>query len=190
LFLIVCEGEVTERLYFTELGRRERAVVELVILSAGVPKSVVERAVKMKREAETRASGSKNSFLTYDEVWCVFDVDEHPKIEEAKQQARANGLEVAISNPCFELWALLHFQDKTAHVHRRKVQGLCRKHMPGYEKVFDYALLEKKYADALRRATQLDHIHKLNGCPGSNPSTGAHRVVAAIKQKGQGIGPG
>jgi hypothetical protein len=30
-------------------------------------------------------------------VWCVFDVDIHPNLPEAKQQARDNGLSLAIS---------------------------------------------------------------------------------------------
>ena len=28
--------------------------------------------------------------------------------------AGANGIRLAISNPCFELWLILHFQDHTA----------------------------------------------------------------------------
>jgi hypothetical protein len=50
-----------------------------------------------------------------DEVWCVFDVDEHPKLAEARDQANANGIQLAVSNPCFELWLLLHFQEHRAH---------------------------------------------------------------------------
>jgi hypothetical protein len=69
-----------------------------------------------------------------EEVWCVFDIDEHPLIPEAKDQARANGIEMAISNPCFELWALLHFQDQRAHIEQGKVQQSRRQRMPGYEK--------------------------------------------------------
>jgi hypothetical protein len=36
-------------------------------------------------------------------VWCVFDIDEHPVIPEAKDQAPANRIELTISNPYFEL---------------------------------------------------------------------------------------
>ena len=77
-----------------------------------MPKTLVERAVAMKREAALEAKRKKDENLKYDQVWCVFDIDEHPFVPEAKQQARDNGIEVAISNPCFELWALLHFRDQ------------------------------------------------------------------------------
>ena len=184
--LIVCEGGVTEPRYFTDLRISERALLDLDIVTAGVPKSVVERAVELRRDGQNDARRSKDRFLRYDEVWCVFDVDEHPRVAEAKQQAGDNGLEVAISNPCFELWALLHFQDRAANINRHRVQHLCRNHMPGYEKELNYAQLETRYEDTARRAWRLDHIHELDGRPGSNPSTGVHRLVAVIKQRGQG----
>ncbi|WP_278319566.1 RloB family protein [Clostridium tepidiprofundi] len=61
-----------------------------------------------------------------DRVWCVFDVDINyntnraiqSKIEEiqkAKKIADKNKIKLGISNPCFELWYLLHFEYTTAN---------------------------------------------------------------------------
>ena len=75
------------------------------ISPGGEPKALVQRAVEKKKDAERLARSQKDSNLRYDQVWCVFDIDEHRLIPEAKQQAVANGIELAISNPCFELWA-------------------------------------------------------------------------------------
>jgi hypothetical protein len=113
-------------------------------------------------------------------VWCVFDIDEHPLIPEAKDQARANGIELAISNPCFELWALLHFQDKSAHIERGKVQLLCRQLMPGYEKKLNYEALRPRYPDALKRAEDLERWHDSRNTVGANPSTMVHRLIERI----------
>jgi hypothetical protein len=124
--LIVCEGIVTEKRYFEYLGRAERISVQLMVQAGGTPKALVERAVELKKSAG--AGG-------FDEVWCVFDIDEHPLVPDAKQQARDNGIQLAISNPCFELWALLHFQDQRAEIDRRQTQRLCRQHIAGYQKV-------------------------------------------------------
>src|SRR5579862_1106584 len=157
--LIVCEGEVTERYYFSDLGHQTRSLVRLTIKSGGTPKTLVEYAVELKVDAEQAAKREKDQNLTYDSVWCVFDVDEHPFVPEARQQARDNRIEVAVSNPCFELWALLHFQDCRGHIDRRSIQRLCRQHMPGYEKRLSCDLLMPRYKDALRRSERLEHWH-------------------------------
>src|SRR5277367_1637370 len=127
--LIVCEGIVTERYYFNDLRIQTKSLVELRIEPGGIPKTLVERAVEFKKAAEKAATRGKDDNLRYDSVWCVFDVDEHPFLAEAQQKADANGVKVAVSNPCFELWALLHFQDRRAHVDRREAQRLCREYI-------------------------------------------------------------
>ena len=180
-FLIVCEGEVTERAYFNDVRCSERGIIHLEIVPGGVPKSVVERAVEMKKESDHEAKSHKDDNLRYDSVWCVFDVDEHPFVPEAKQQAQANSINVAVSNPCFELWFLLHFQDQTAHIERKKVQHLCRKYMPGYEKAPACDVLRPHQAEAIERAIRLDSWQETRNSAGANPSTGVHRLIQQIQ---------
>jgi hypothetical protein len=43
------------------------------------------------------------------ERWVMFDRDQHSEIPEAFVRARQNGINVAFSNPSFDLWLLLHF---------------------------------------------------------------------------------
>jgi RloB-like protein len=179
-FLIVCEGTVTEPLYFKEIRRTERGLIELEIVPAGVPKTVVERAVQMKKESQREAHSRRDDNLKYDHVWCVFDVDEHAFVPEAKQQALANAIDVAVSNPCFELWLLLHFQDQTAHVERDRVQRLCREHMPGYDKAPPCDALMPRRSQAIERASQLESWQASRGNAGENPSTGVHRLIQQI----------
>lgn len=154
--------------------------MELKIISGGVPKTLVEIAARKKREAEKLAKREHDSHLTFDQVWCVFDIDEHPFVSEAKQQAVDNGIRVAVSNPCFELWALLHFQDQTAHIDRHAVQKLCKGHMPGYEKQLPYKQLRDRYEAASERAVRLSKMHLHRGTAGANPSTTVSEVVATF----------
>ena len=48
-----------------------------------------------------------------DELWVMIDVDRWNKstLQEIAKEARQKGYRLAISNPCFELWLLLHFRD-------------------------------------------------------------------------------
>ncbi len=163
-----------------------RSLIELELYRVGDPKSVVERAVQKKRESETAAKRQRDSYLAYDRVWCVFDVDQHARLADAIQQARDNEIGVAVSNPCFELWALLHFQDQNAHITRSKVQSLCRKHIPHYEKELPCAALWERYSEARERAVKLDHWHQSRGTSGGNPSTGVYRLIAEIEAEKQG----
>jgi hypothetical protein len=144
----------------------------------------VERAVAMKREATANAKREKDENLKYDHVWCVFDIDEHPFVPEAKRQARDNGIEVAVSNPCFELWALLHFCDQRKHIERRPLHHKCKEHMPGYEKQLPSLQLHPRYGEALQRASDLDRWQASRGCAEANPSTSVYRLMEQIRARG------
>jgi hypothetical protein len=53
-FLIVCEGTRTEPGYFRQKRRLDRSLVDLELSPGGVPKTLVERAVGLKRAAMRR----------------------------------------------------------------------------------------------------------------------------------------
>ena len=167
--LVVCEGEVTEKEYLSYLRQAERIPVELRIVAGGTPKTLIEKAVQLRHDGH------------FDQVWCVFDIDEHPKIADAKQQARDNGIDLIVSNPCFDLWILLHYQELRRHTHRHKVQSLCRTHIDGYGKSPPCEELLKLYPQAEKRATALEKWHATRGTEGHNPSTNAHWLVAKIR---------
>ena len=186
-FLIVCEGTKTEPGYFREMRSLERSLIELELSPGGVPKTLVERAMAMKKDAAARAKREKDENLKYDHVWCVFDVDEHPFVPEAKQQARDNSIEVAVSNPCFELWALLHFCDQRAHIERGPLHHKCKEYMLGYEKELPSSQLHRRYAEALQRAMALDEWQERRGCAEANPSTGVYRLMEQIKTLGKPV---
>lgn len=185
--LIVCEGRVTEPKYFSALRHHEKIFVNLDMSGGGVPKTLVERAVKRKREADRMAKSRHDDNLRYDHVWCVFDVDEHPNIADARQQARDNGVRLAISNPCFELWLLLHFQDQRSPLGRSAVHNECVQHMPGYVKEAPFERLHPRYTDAVERALALRDWHQTRGCADeTNPWTGVYELTELIKSFGRG----
>jgi len=180
----VCEGRVTEPDYFRALGRRERIkLIEVVVNDeGGVPKTLVERAVQLKKSADREARRMNDRFLRYDEIWCVFDIDAHPNVAQAKQQARDNTILLAVSNPCFEVWILLHFQDQRGHVERHTVQGICRGHIPGFVKSVPFSALDGRYEEAVARATALEKWQIECGRAGGNPSTDVHKLTERIRR--------
>ena len=85
---------MTERVYFSHLRHAERIPITLQIEAGGVPKTLVEKAVRLMKDAAQSPDPNDH----FDQVWCVFDIDEHPKIADAKQQAANHGISLAISN--------------------------------------------------------------------------------------------
>ena len=147
-----------------------------------MPKTLVAYAVARMKEAAREARRRRDENLSYDEVWCVFDVDDHPAIVEAKQQARDNGLKVAVSNPCFELWILLHFQSQTRAEQRSGIRRLCKAYIPDYDKEAKYERLKPSYPTAVERARDLDKWHESRNTTGHNPSTSVHQLTERLME--------
>jgi len=189
--LVVCEGKKTEVRYFEDLRRAVRSsLVDVEIHDEhGVPKTLVECAVRKMKEADKDAKRQRDENLKYNSVWCVFDVDEHPSLPEAKQQAQAHNVRLAVSNPCFELWALLHFQDQSAELDRHQARQRLKKHLPSYDKELPFNDIDLHWKDARKRALALEKRHETADQPGGNPSTAVHELVTLIRGPQREPGP-
>lgn len=187
LVLVVCEGEATEPDYINgfRLAHGANTVNVHVQSPGGDPKLLVERAVAMRDSAAAAAKRGRDANLAYDEVWCVFDVDRHARIDAARTLAAAAGVHLAVSNPCFELWLLLHFGDHGAHVTAGQVHRLVRKHLPRYDKHLRFEAVAPGYLDAVSRADALDRRLAGVGEVGGNPSTGVFRMTERIRKLGK-----
>lgn len=167
--LVVCGGVATEPAYFRGLKKdRRNPAVKVVVEAKGVdPVSLI------------RFAAQKRDILGCDEVWCVVDVDEFD-VAEAAAAAGKKGVNLAISNPCFEYWLLLHFELCTAPLTcyddaRRKLV----KHVPRYAKsglcFTDFASgVDDAVARAQGRCEVVGTEHT------RNPSTGVWALVLKV----------
>ena len=100
-FYLVCEGKNTEPTYFKALKNvLKSSLIEVITQEGvGVPKTIaakaeelacVEKLAKWKRR-------NKDSFAKDDEVWAVFDRDNHPNYAKAKSQCDKAQIGVAYS---------------------------------------------------------------------------------------------
>lgn len=183
--LIFCEGEKTERQYFEKFAHQHRnSLIRVeVVKKTGVPLPLVKNAIEYKKENETQAKREKDPNIAYDSVWCVFDVDNHPRVAEAKKLANDNKIQVAISNPCFELWLVLHFQESPGKKSCRQFQSLLKNLDPSYandSKSVDFSKYAPGYDQAVERAKRLDAIAQTAGTPGDNPTTNVYELTELI----------
>ncbi|MCP3855454.1 MAG: RloB domain-containing protein [Actinomycetia bacterium] len=143
------------------------------------------RGTAPKKRASKRRR--KSDGPDFDEIWCAFDTDEHLNMAQAIAEARDAEVKVARSNPCSELWPVLHVEDHNANVHRHDIQrratdlGLADgKSICGTEAE---ETLMANTQSAVDRAQHLDDRHGNDGSPaGENPSSGMWRLVEAIEQ--------
>jgi hypothetical protein len=179
--LIVCEGEKTERQYFEGLRQSYRIpTVELRVEPSRIgtaPSQVVETAEGFAKQG------------SWEEVWCVFDRDDHPSfvaaIEKAKviqEQLRkklGQGFifRAAPSVPCFELWYLIHFEEQTRAEESATILEKLRAWIPNYDKGLPglWNRLEPTVAMAIDRAEGLRGRAVRNG--NLNPSTEVDQLV-------------
>lgn len=98
--LVVCGGRCTEPDYFRGLkGYLRNPAIQVRIKAKGRdPEDLV-------RYARTMAPVGADEF---DEVWCVVDLDDYD-LESTTALAAKLDVRLAVSNPCFELWLLLHY---------------------------------------------------------------------------------
>lgn len=175
-FLIVCEGRVTEPEYINLIRIKEKINLVRIVIDnqGGTPKTLVDRAVAEKRQ-------NRSEFGNEDEIWCVFDIDEHPMVAEAKQKANANGIKLAISNPCFEFWLLLHFVYHSAPLSRQEARRECEARMNGYQKHIPGDLLFPLLEIALENAQRLAKWQVTRQAVGENPSTDVYKLIERLR---------
>ncbi|WP_318306523.1 RloB family protein [Amycolatopsis solani] len=153
--LVVCGAKATEPAYLEGLkrARRNPAVTVKVKVKAADPEAVVRYAA----ELSDRARGA------HDEVWCVVDVDEFD-LERAVVLARRLGVNLAVSNPCFEYWLLLHFEACAAPMNcYGDVEKRLLRHLPGYRKsALRFAHYEHGVDAAVRRSRHPEAGHARN----------------------------
>jgi RloB-like protein len=175
-FLIVCEGEKTEPNYFRSFPVSTRPEIDIV--GAGCETiAVVNQAVKLRDKK------------SYDRVWCVFDRDPSrvnntkQRFNDALRLAEQEGIKVAYSNECFEIWYLLHFNFYNTAIPRSDYRKMLTKLLGyEYEKNSDdmYAQLEDRQPQAIKQAQKLLASYNPPNPESDNPATTVHLLVEEL----------
>jgi hypothetical protein len=177
LFIVACEDTYAPKQYF-DLFEIPRVQIHVVPTLDGrsSPPHVLERLLSFE-------------YAEYDERWLLLDVDHRdtgPHVRNLAQtlsEARRQEVNVAICNPCFELWLLLHRKDETEcnrFADCADVEDALRAALGGYNKrrLQPQQFKRRSVVDACARARRLDQ-----SAPWSIPagcSAQVHRLLEAI----------
>ena len=102
LFIVACDDSYAPKQYL-DLFRLTRVQIHVIPTVDGTSAAahVLTRLLSVAHDDD-------------DERWLVLDIDHSlqgahvASFMEALKRAKDNGVQVALSNPCFELWLLLH----------------------------------------------------------------------------------
>lgn len=198
ILLIACEGECTEPNYLSGLVIHQKQIKNI---AAGTE-------VIFARHTHSDPRGVLQDLLDtpnlnqYDEFWIVIDRDpvelkgkgfgghSDDNFATAIKEAADKNVKVACSNPCFELWIVLHFEYRDTACTRDDIQKkalekinslLDSKHklsnvdqMKSIENI--YSLLQDKVFTAKKNAEKL----KENDENYLNPSSGMFRLLSSL----------
>ena len=196
-FLIVTEGEVTERLYFESLRDllEVNPVTVRVVHPACTDAEGLVRAAMEERDAlagrRSRWEAGNTEVARYDHVWVLFDTDvaaRQGQLGPALELARNEGIHVGHSTPSVEFWLLLHFRFTTgplldSDATEQAVGEAWRRH---YDKSADtflqlWPVLKQNIPGAVNRAIKVREYHKQGNSPfPANPSTEVDLLVRAL----------
>lgn len=196
LYIIACEGEKTEVYYFESWFARLKESRQLSSRSCVIaphehtnPTGVLADLLAFHDDGL--------SFKDFEQRWIVIDRDAEQTgggghtledFNNALQQAgqKKPMVSVAWSNPCFELWYLLHFHYQNSATDRDLIKkqlstALDQKYNKSDPDLFNLTI--PKLSDALRNARRLHTDFQKHGLSAdkSNPCTTVYQLVELLQ---------
>lgn len=155
LFIISAEGEVTEPEYFELFNKRKDVTIHVKCLKRKHSSSPEKILNKLKKKLK-----NDDGFRKGDEAWLVLDkdswTDEQLNSLFAWSESEA-AYGFALSNPKFEFWLLLHFEEGKDVKSSRHCTERLKRYLPNFDKHIERkAFSGEKIRDAVRRARDKD----------------------------------
>jgi hypothetical protein len=161
-FFVFCEGE-TEIAYVKFLRSLYRAPIQVIPKKgkSNISEEFIER--------------SQNEYVRtgQDKVFLMYDLDVDGILEHLQKIPNA---ELLVSNPCIELWFLLHYQEQKLEISSDKCVQKYQKVSKGYKK--GVLSEEEKKVLAENRELAVERAKKL--AEYQNPSTMVFRLLEKL----------
>ena len=180
LFVVATEGTKTEPMYFRMLNDLQKTGHVECLASGGgsSPLDVLSRMEKYLKE-------NGNDLRESDEIWLVVDRDQWPATQLDRLQnwaEESNRRDLALSNPKFEYWLLLHFEDGLKIKSPSDCDARLREHLPDYDKgITPEKFTVEIISEAIKRGKLRDNP-RCSGWPSTIGCTTVYRLVDSILQ--------
>lgn len=192
---MVCGGVRTEPQYLAYVNEALDAVgVHLAVAPSGEsPQHLLELAITRRDDERSAARRSGDRGNVFDATWIVCDVDEFAEqLKSIRSDADKQGIQLAVSNPCFEVWLLWHQKPAVGYMTTKQAQAVARKAGVVRGKTLIRTGVEGKYADARRIAQQArqNHVKDAKTFPADNPASDVDVLIESILESIRAARPG
>ncbi|MEM6803945.1 MAG: RloB family protein [Bacteroidota bacterium] len=167
VFYVFCEGK-TEKLYLELLNRIFSTKIRPILLGQGISDDLISRNLE-----------HRDYDLHKDETFAIYDLD----VESVNASLSKISTILLVSNPCIELWFLLHYKDQTRNISslvckNKEIQNsFCKNYKAGKPFPRDMqAVLEDNLLLACERAKKLNSP--------SNPSSTVYKLIEELVKRG------
>ena len=161
-FFVFCEGET------------EIAYVKFLRSLYRVPIQVIPKKSK-SNITEEYIERSKNEYVRTDQdkVFLMYDLDVDGVLDNLQKIPNA---ELLVSNPCIELWFLLHYQEQKSEISSVKCVQKYQKVSKGYKK----GVLSEEEKKVLAENRELAVERAKNLAEYQNPSTMVYKLLIML----------
>jgi len=177
LFVISVEGVKTEPQYFEIFNKNDQNIIKVNCLKSNHQSSPLQVLKRMETYLKTE------ELKQTDEAWLVIDMDQWSAEQIGQLFAwskRKENYGLALSNPMFEFWLLLHFEDGNKIGNANECLERLKRYLPGYKKGIDFRkFTHETIHSAIRRAKQRDNP-KCIDWPKTIGGTTVYRLVEKL----------
>ncbi len=196
LMIIACEGLETEKNYFNAIFNELKSQKKLSANSLVIAKHNHTNPTGVLKDLKDHIDTKTGlTYKDYDHRWIVIDRDEervnggghtpqdfNTALSRAKNKDKKLEIKVAWSNPCFELWYLLHFAFQNTEIDRDFVCKKLEEHSKQKYTKNDtemYNKLSHLTETAIRNAKKL--INEDTIPEKANPATTVYEIVELLQ---------
>lgn len=162
-FFVFCEGE-TEMAYVKFLRSLYRAPIQVIPKKgkSNISEEYIER--------------SNNEYVRteQDKVFLMYDLDVDGMLEHLQNITNA---ELLVSNPCIELWFLLHYKEQKSELTTDKCILKYQKVSRGYKK----GVLSEEEKNVFAENRELAVVRARKLAEYQNPSTTVYKLLEMLK---------
>ncbi|OKP69291.1 hypothetical protein A3842_26195 [Paenibacillus sp. P3E] len=180
---ILCEGQ-TEEAYFNNFkSRRVNIDVKVAKAKQTDPISLLAEANRIINDKQLDVKSG------VDEIWCIVDLDvavDNDYVVQLLSRAKKHCTNIVYSNPCFEVWFLLHYERLNTNISIKKLIKKLEKYIPNYKKgecIFTY--IGDQTDNAILNAERLEKINaekiKILQYKECDPHTEVYKLVKKLQ---------
>lgn len=186
-FLVVAGG-MTEKDYFDYIRKSlANTPLKLDVEAKGKnPAALLGRAIDLRDEDKREARRNNDRHNVYQRVWVVTDTDEFTdELVDLIGAAADEGIDLIISNPCFELWMVLHDREYGKYCETPQIQAVAKSKgmLTGSNSkslVLDKIQGNFERAEVFSQQLRQRHEQDDKFFPDDNPSTSVDLIVRTL----------